>query len=425
MIHEDFLQAGWKTGLFLKPDLQLTDGRKLEIINRGIHNKNNGPDFSQAKIRIDNTIWAGSIEFHVKSSDWIKHGHSADPAYKNVILHIVWEHDTEIQSQDGYILPCLELKNIVSQKQLNNYLALIQSLKEIPCEDTIREVDSFTVYQMLQRTVVDRIERKTERIHKILCESQNDWHKAFYKTLFRNFGFKTNQHAFEDLADRIPVKVFDLLKDKPLTSEALLIGCSGLLSIGETADEYTVFLKEEFKFLKHKYNLNEHTPTLWKFSKMRPHNFPFIRLVQLASLLNQNYQLPARVLEAQTVKELIGLFNTNISEYWKDHYKPGVEGKFKNNDLSKDSIDLLIINTCVPFVFLYGKESGTEGYCEKALSWLENIKPENNNIIKYWRSIGIKPTNCFETQALIELKESYCTKKRCMDCLIGYEILKK
>ncbi|MCZ2128978.1 MAG: DUF2851 family protein [Bacteroidia bacterium] len=422
---EDFLQAGWKTGLFLKPEFRLTDGRKLVVLNRGIHNKNNGPDFIQAKIRIEDTLWAGSIEFHVKSSDWNKHGHTTDNAYKNVILHIVWEHDTEIQLQDGSTLPCLELKPIVSQKQLHNYLALIQSLKEIPCEDTIKDVNSLTVYQMLQRTVVERIERKTERIASILAESNNDWHKAFYKTLFRNFGFKTNQHAFEELADRIPVKVFDLLKDKPITSEALLMGCSGLLSTDEYADSYTVFLKEEFKFLKHKYNLNELSPTLWKFSKMHPHNFPFIRLVQLASLLNHNYQLPARVLEAQSTKDLIGLFSTKISEYWKDHYKPGVEGKFKNNDLSKDSIDLLIINTCVPFVFIYGKESGTAEYCEKALSWLEDIKPENNSIIRSWKSIGIKAANCFETQGLIELKESYCTQKRCMECLIGYDILKK
>lgn len=418
------MQAGWKTGLFLKPDLQLTDGRKLEIINRGIHNKNNGPDFSQAKIRIDNTIWAGSIEFHVKSSDWIKHGHSTDPAYQNVILHIVWENDNEIHAQDGSTLPCLELKNIVSQKQLNNYLSLTQSLKEIPCEESIKDINSITVYQMLQRTVVERIERKTERIRETLLANNNDWHKAFYKTLFRNFGFKTNQHAFEELAERIPVRVFDLLKDKPITSEALLIGCSGLLNIDGNADEYSVFLKEEFKFLKHKYNLSELSPTLWKFSKMRPHNFPFIRLVQLASSLNRNYQLPARVLEAQTTKDLISLFNTQIPEYWKDHYKPSVAGNFKNIDLSKDSIDLLIINTCVPFVFLYGKESGTEDYCEKALSWLENIKPESNHIIRYWKSIGIKSQNCFESQGLLELKESYCTKKRCMDCLIGYEILK-
>ncbi|MCK9480929.1 MAG: DUF2851 family protein [Bacteroidia bacterium] len=425
MIREDFLQACWKTGLLHKPDYILTDGRKLEVLNRGLHNSNNGPDFIQAKIRIDNTVWAGNIEFHIKSSDWLKHGHSKDPAYKNVILHIVWQHDTEIHLQDGDVLPCLELKNIISQKQLNNYVSLIQSLKEIPCEDSIKEVNSLAVHQMLHRTVVERIERKTERIQKILIENNNDWFRAFYQTLFRNFGFKTNQHAFEELSTCLPIKIFDLLKDKPITSEALLIGCSGLLFLDENADEYSRFLNEEFKFLQHKYSLNTLSPTLWKFSKMRPYNFPFIRLVQLASLLNRNYHLPARVLEASTVNDLIKLFNTNIPEYWKDHYKPGIQGKFLNNDLSKDSIDLLIVNTCVPFVFLYGKESGNDDYCEKALSWLENIKPENNNIIRHWRSIGIKPSNCFESQGLIELKESYCTKKKCLDCSIGFEILKK
>jgi len=425
MIQEDFLQLGWKTGIFLQSDFVLTDGRKVEIINKGTHNLHGGPDFSQGKIRIEDTIWAGNIEFHVKSSDWEKHGHSNDSAYNNVILHVVWEHDLEIKAPDGSLIPCLELKNYIPKNQLNNYFSLIESLHEIPCQERIRQVDSLTVHNMLQRAVVNRIERKSERIAKILSESQNDWQKAFFVSLFRNFGFKTNQVAFEELASRIPVKVFDTLKDKPLTSEALLLGSSGLLQLEKNPDPYIQSLLSEYEFLQHKYKLNPMPVELWKFSKLRPHNIPFVRMAQLASLLNRNSHLFSRILEAENVKELISLFSSKISEYWIAHYKPGIIGKIQNSNLSKDAIDLIIVNTCVPIVFMFGRESGNNEYCEKALAWLEAIKPENNSIISYWKSIGIKPQNCYESQGLLELKEVFCQNKKCLDCQIGFSILNK
>ncbi len=422
-IKEEFLQLGWKTGLFVSLYATLVDGKEIEIVDRGQLNYQSGPDFSQAKIRIDNTLWVGNIEMHVKSSDWFKHKHSADNAYNSVILHVVWEHDAEVLNKDGTPIPTLELKPLVSSTQLHNYLALLESLHDIPCQNHLKFVDSLTIHQMIHRAVVNRIERKSDRIKYILADSNNDWDQAFYQLLFRNFGFKTNQHAFEALISELPYKLFDTLKDKPLDTEALLFGVAGLLHANEHNDPYVEQLIANFEFLKHKHKLQIIAPNLWKFGKLRPHNFPYIRLAQLASLLTRNNRLFSRVLAAESVNDLIGLFSSAISPYWVNHYKPGVQGNFKNSDLSKDAIDLIIINTCVPVVFMYGRESGNLEFCDKALQWLEAVKPENNAVIKYWKSIGISPHNCFESQGLMELREVFCTQKKCLNCAIGFSIL--
>lgn len=424
-IQEDFIQLAWQTGVFPAHALKLIDGSHLSIFNKGVLNRNEGPDFSDAKIQIQDTLWAGTIEIHCKSSDWDKHKHQFDPLYNTVILHVVWEYDKPVYNSLGTELPCLELKNLIPANQLHNYFQLMESLSEIPCENQFKKIDSLSVHHMLERALVERLERKSKRINFLLEENTGDWKKVFFITLFRNFGFKTNELAFEELANKLPTKLLDLMKEKPLESEALLLGCSGLLTIEKEPDTYILQLQNEFLYLQHKYNLQQIPVEFWKFSKLRPHNLPYIRLAQLASLLNRNTHLFSRVIDAQHTKELIQLFQTHISPYWIAHYKPGKIGKMTHSNLSKDAIDLLIVNTCSPIAFAYGKHTGNEDLMQKSVAWLEEIQPENNRVLRYWKKIGFKPQNCSQSQALLELKEQYCNNKKCMQCSIGYAILKQ
>ncbi len=422
-LQEEFLQMGWKTGLFMTDKAMLTDGRTVQILHRGHLNTGSGPDFLQAKIQIEDTLWMGNIEFHVNSSDWMKHRHQHDPAYESVILHVVWKNDLPIYTADGMAIPTLELHPLVSPVQLEKYQALLFSLQEIPCEHHLKKINSVTIYQMIQRAVIDRIERKTQRIYTLLEHVQQDWENVFYHMLFRNFGFRHNQHAFEALIQQLPYTLFDHLKDRPMSSEALLFGTAGLLSSGHQSS-YLQSLLSEYEFLRHKHHLQPIHPSLWTFGRLRPANFPFVRLAQLSSILSHHNRLLSRVLEADDIQQLYLLFQSQISTYWIIHYKPDVSGKMKNNNLSKNSIDLIIINTCVPVVFAYGKASGQPELVDKALSWLEKIKPENNRVIRYWKKWGIIPQHCFDSQGLLELKEMYCQPKKCMECHIGYQLLR-
>jgi hypothetical protein len=424
-IQEDFIQLAWQTGIFPTSTLTLVDGRMVTLYKKGVLNKDSGPDFNDAKIQIEDTIWAGTIEIHIKSSDWDKHKHPLDPLYNTVILHVVWEYDKPVYNSLGIELPCLELKNIIPIKHLLNYGQLMESLSEIPCENQFRGIDSLTVHHMLERTLVERLEKKSQRIAKQLDTHTGDWKKVFYLTLFRNFGFKTNEWAFEELAQKLPTKLLDLLKGKPVESEALLFGCSGLLSIESNPDPYILQLQNEFAYLQHKYNLSSILLAFWKFSKLRPHNLPYIRIAQLASLLNKHTHLFSKVIDAQDTKELMQLFQTDISPYWIAHYKPGIIGKMTNANLSKEAIDLIIVNTCVPIAFSYGKHTGNEELVQRAIAWLENIQPENNRVVRYWKKIGFNPKNCSQSQSLLELKEAYCNNKNCMQCSIGYAVLKQ
>lgn len=405
--------------------LVLTDGRPLQVLNRGVHNHGVGPDFLQAKLVVDQTTWIGSVEMHVKSSDWLLHGHQNDPQYQAVILHVVWKHDQELLYNDGTPIPVLELQNQVEPERVEAYKTLVlESLQGIPCKNHIQYVDSITVYQMIQNAVVHRLKRKTERLKTLLNETQQDWNTVFYRQLFRNMGFKTNEHAFEAMAERIHPKILQQMNDKPRSCEALLLGVANLLQDTPKTDAYIEDLKNEYLFLEHKYNLKPIPHGLWKFGKLRPHNFPYVRIAQLASLLNQNNHLFSRVLEAQKVSDLLPLFSSQISEYWIRHIKPAEQTHFTNTNLSHDAVDLILVNTCVPVVFLYGEQTQNPDLQQKALEWLEEIKPENNRYIKAWKALGIKPAHCLESQGLIELYESFCSAKKCMECSIGFKILK-
>lgn len=421
---EDFLHYVWKYKLFDTSNLLTTNNEAITIINSGMHNTDAGPDFFNGKIQIGDTVWAGNIEIHIDSSDWLAHQHQHDKAYENVVLHVVFNDDKVIYDANNNPIPTLELKHLVSDKLIAKNQYLQNSKDWIPCQNQIAGVDDFTVKTWLNRLAVERLERKSEEIQITLQQNKNDWEQTFYQYLFKYFGLKVNALPFEQLAKNTSVKIAE--KHNQLISiEALYYGQAGYLE-ENINDEYYLRLQKEYQFLKAKFSLNPIDKSLWKLLRLRPANFPTIRISQLANLLNQQTRLFAKVLEINTVKELEQLFKTTTSAYWKNHYQFGVEAeKSSTKKVGKTLINTLIINVVVPFLFVYGKQKQDEKLMDKALQFLESIKSESNSIISKWEELNVISSNAMHSQALLELKNNYCSQKKCLNCNIGSKILQQ
>ena len=423
MLKEEFLHYIWKYKLYQTFELKSTEGYPVQILNSGIHNTNSGPDFFNGKIKVGDTIWVGNIEIHVKSSDWIKHHHQSDKAYNNVILHVVYQYDQPVYDKNGNLIPTIELKGLIDEKLFNKYDKLLNAfhLNWIPCENQINGVDHFTIKTWLSRLAIERLENKSIEINKLLKSNKNDWEQTFYQYLFKYFGLKINAYPFEQLAINTPLKIIE--KHHNLFSiEALLYGQAGFLE-ENIEDEYYNQLKKEYHFLKNKFHLNPFDKSLWKLLRLRPSNFPAIRISQMAQLLNNNSRLCSKIIETETVSEIQNFFAVSASQYWNTHYQFNVQAKQNRiKNLGKNTINNIIINVIVPFTFVYGKIKQDENLTDKALNLMENIKPENNAIIKKWAELGLKPDNAMQTQSLIELKNNYCSPKKCLNCSIGNKI---
>lgn len=424
MMKEEFLHYLWKYKLYNASKLKTVNGETIEILNSGIHNLDAGPDFFNGKVKIAETIWAGNIEIHVKSSDWLKHNHQTDKAYNNVVLHVVYQNDKPILDNNNQPIPTLELKDIIDQSRYEKYEDLIASKDWIPCGNQIKLVDKFVINTWLNRLVVERLERKSEEIKTTLLQNKNDWEQTFYQYLFKYFGLKVNAFPFEQLAKNTPLKIIE--KHNQLISiEALFYGQAGFLE-AELKDEYHQKLLKEYQFLKAKFGLELIDKSLWKLLRLRPANFPTIRISQLANLLHQHPRLFSRIIEAKTVVEIQQYFKVNASKYWNNHYQFGEETTpSSTKNLGINTINNIIINVVVPFTFVYGKFKQDEALVEKALSLLEKTKPETNIIVKNWKELGVKSANAMQTQSLIELKNNYCSPKKCLNCSIGNNILQQ
>ncbi len=421
---EDFLHFLWKFKLFNSVDLKTTEGESVQVLKSGLHNHDSGPDFSHAKILIGEKEWSGNLEIHLKSSDWYKHHHQDDPAYKNVILHVVFEHDKEVFLHQKGDLPVLELKNFISHEYLNKYKKLENSRGWIPCQNQFPLLDEFKVNQWLERMVVNRLQRKSTALLRIYFETDKDWNETFYRWLSRSFGFKINSEAMENLAKKTPFKLIKKHANSLFQIEALLFGQAGFLN-QEFTEEYPKSLKREYLFLKEKYHLNAINPSEWKFSKTHPSNFPTKRIAQLATFLANETNTFSKVLEIDNPEVLRGKFAAETSEYWKNHYrldKP--TSQIRSRKMGKSSLDGLIINSISTLLFTYGRKTENEVMVSKAILLLENCSKETNGIIKKWIELGIQPNNAKHTQGLIELKREYCEKKKCLSCTFGSEILK-
>jgi len=418
---EDFLHYLWKYSLYGNKPLQLTDGTNVEVISCGEHNNDSGPDFFNAKVKIGNTVWAGNIEIHVLASDWHRHKHQNNKAYDNIILHVVAKNDTDIKRENGKLIPALEL---ISPKGVyEQYLYLMQSKSWVACETFIKKINEFIIIDWKQALLIERLQEKSEIIEERFIANNKNWEEAFYQTLAANFGFKTNSLPFEMLAKSVPVNYLGKHKDNLLLIEAMLFGQSGLLP--KTPKEpYTIQLLKDYEHLKNKFNLQPMSGHLWKFSKLRPSNFPTVRLAQFAALIHNSNALMSKIIEAENFSEVKKYFDVEASGYWQNHYVFEKTSAHRNKKFGDTAFQNIVINTIAPFFALYGSLKNNPHYTQKALNWLTQLKPEQNSITKHWSELGLNVKNAFDSQSLIQLKNSYCNKKKCLNCRIGNQVIK-
>jgi hypothetical protein len=419
---EDFLHYLWKFKKFDISNLTTSNGEKLTIENSGSYLQLAGPDFFNSQITIDNQKWAGNIEIHLKSSDWYSHHHERDSNYDSVILHVVWEHDVEIYRQNNAEIPVLILKELVSKETLANYHSLVSPKSWIYCEKQIEFINSFIMLSWQERLFFERLERKSKSIFELAESSLQDWDAILFCQLAKNFGLNTNGDSFYNMANSIPFSIIRKEGNDLFNLESLLFGIAGLLEINKE-DHYYKKLKTNFDYLVHKYQLQSNSFTPLQFFKHRPDNFPTIRVSQLANVYYCQQQLFSKIIKADNVAAIYDIFDKSVSEYWKTHYQFDKISPKKKKGLSKSFIDLLIINTIIPLQFAYAKSQGKE-ISDKLISLLNQVQPESNAIIEKFSSFGLKAQNAFETQALLQLKNEYCNKSRCLECTIGMELLK-
>lgn len=424
-MNEDILSFIWRFQYLAAEALCTDEGSKLSILRTGHRNGNAGPDFSEARVIIDDFQWVGSVEIHVKSSDWYLHNHETDPAYETVILHVVWENDRPVLRQDGTFLPTLTLKEFVERSVLERYVQLQDETETIPCAGMFGQVNDIQKYGMLDRVLLERLDRKASLVTELLAKCNNDWEETAYQWLGRHFGFKLNDAPFARLTEIVSWKILRKHRDKLNQIEALLFGCAGLIPTGSN-DFYIRQLRTEYQFLSAKYGLksqqlNGHE---WKNLRMRPSGFPTVRLAQFARLLNKNGSLFSEIILAPGFSTLLSIFHIEQSDYWQDHYLFEKKSKGKVPFLGKDSANLLIVNGAVPLLVAYARHRQQPELLEKAIYWLSEIAVEKNRITKEWETLGMKVTTAADSQALIEWYNNYCTFRKCLECTVGASLVR-
>ncbi|MFQ5334956.1 MAG: DUF2851 family protein [Flavobacteriales bacterium] len=420
---EEFLHYVWRYQLWDTPHLRTVDGQNLSVVSPGTQNSDAGPDFFNAKVRIGSTLWAGNVEIHLSGSDWEKHGHGDDSAYDNVVLHMVFRHDRQAVNRSGRPLPTLVAEGQLDSKVYKRYEDLQKNLWA-PCSGRINRVDKLVVNNWLERLLVERLERKSAYIAKLLAHTNNDWAEAFYIALAGNFGFSVNALPFELLAKGLKQNILARHRNNLMQVESLLFGNAGMLE-REFKDAYPRMLQREYHILKEKYSLKPGEKHLWKYLRLRPGNFPTIRIAQFAALISSSESLFSRVLDTGDVKKLHTFFRVCASEYWSSHYTFDKPSPPRMKKLGDFAISTLLINTVLPVKFLYGRSTGDEGCCERAVDMIAQLPPENNTVIRKWQDFGITAGTALQSQALLELRKNYCVEKKCLNCAIGLKILEQ
>ena len=420
---ESFLHYLWQLQYFEKKNLLTSEGERVTVLKTGTLNSNAGPDFFNAKIKIGEIDWVGNVEIHIKSSDWFAHHHEKDTAYDNVILHVVWENDKPVH-QNHTAIPTLELKNRVDSSLLDEYRKLINSPTLIACERTFSKVDDLIKISMLDKALMQRLETKAGDVTALLKFNNNDWNETTYQLIARNFGFKVNADPFFQLSKALPYKIIQK-QNNLLQVEALFFGQAGMLET-KTKDEYISMLFREYHLLSQKYSLGDFrlNPSQWRFLRLRPANFPTIRLAQLAALLFYSKNIFSQIISIESNISVQKIFLQQQSDYWKSHYRFGKKAKGSVAELGAESIQNVVINTVAPLLVAYGKHKDEQAYIDRAVELLQQLPAEQNKITKEWNELGLKVRNAFDSQALIELHNSFCQKRQCLNCSIGISILK-
>lgn len=419
---EAFLHHVWMFKRFNHHNLRLSKGKVLSILNHGTYNRNSGPDFLNACLKIDHTIWHGHVEIHIKSKDWTTHNHNKDPAYNNVILHVVYENNGDVLTESGTKPLCLELKGRIDKNLLLNFKGLFNKQLNIPCKKFISTIDGSYINIYLERLLTERLQNKTNIILRILRTAKGDWEQCLYVLTMSYLGGPVNKAAFEELGYRLPHKLISKYLDRPLSVEALLLGQSGMISRFKE-DNYISALTKEYGHLKRKHQLTPMTGNEWRFGTLRPQNSPALRIAQFAAIYLKNKALLSSVLSARNAKELIAILDVNTSKYWSQHFIPGKSSSKKVKSLGSTTKTSIVVNAFIPLLCARGVLLRDESLRSDCFEFLTELKPENNQIIQMWKGLGVHVDNCSQTQALIELKTQYCDKFRCLNCRLGTKLL--
>ncbi|NCT09528.1 MAG: DUF2851 family protein [Flavobacteriia bacterium] len=422
-MNEDFLYYLWQYQLFFKSAIKTTNQQQISILKTGTHNKNSGPDFLNAHIKIDSETWFGNVEMHIKSSDWYVHNHEVDSNYDAVILHVVWEHDVTVFTKENQVLPTLELKNFVDKELISKYNNFLYDSKRwIPCENQLETVEPFLIKNWLERLYFERLEQKSLVIKDILQHTNFDFEAVLFVLLAKNFGLKVNGDAFLKLATSIDYSVVKKVRFDEQQLAALFFGQAGFLE-DDLQEQYHIQLKKEYDYLRHKYHLQANHKNYFQFFRMRPPNFPTIRIAQLVSLFHQHQNLFSKVMKLEKKEDFYSLFSVEVQTFWKTHFTFETESKKSSKKITKSFVDLLLINTIIPLKFVYLQEKS--GFDEETiLKLISQIAPEKNSIIDAFSKLKVAPKSALESQALLTLKNDYCTKKRCLYCAIGNRLLR-
>ncbi len=429
---EQLLHYVWKHRLYPLAPLATTDGLAVEVIDPGLHNRNAGPDFFNAKVRIGGTLWVGNVEIHTRASDWYTHGHDGDARYDNVVLHVVEEADGETVTRAGRRLPqlCLPVPEYVRE----GYGELMQDDHYPPCRKVTAVLPRITVRSWLAALGTERLSEKADAIAARAARHGGSWEDAAFVTLARAFGFGVNSDAFEQWAESLPMGAVAHHRDDRFQVEAIFLGQAGLLSTDTVsvrhraaaeADPYFRRLVSEYAYLKHKFSLAPVDGRLWRFLRLRPQNFPYIRLSQLAGVYVSRRFSMSQLADCASLADVRGLFAADVSEYWRTHYTFGVESRPSDKRLSAASADVLAVNVAQPLLFAYGRHRHDGQLTERALSLLDDMRPEDNAVVRAWRECGVTAETAADSQALVELKSRYCDRRDCLRCRFGYEYLKK
>ena len=423
-MQEDFLHYIWKLKKFNTADLKTTNKEVVEIVSVGEHNYNSGPDFFNSQLKIEDQLWAGNVEIHIKSSDWFVHNHEIDSTYDNVILHVVWENDTEVFRKDNTEIPTIELKKYVSKTALESYQKLFsQANTWINCENDFKSVDDFTIINWLERLYFERLERKSQDIEKLLKASSNNWESVLFIMLAKNFGLKVNGDSFLSIANSIDFSIIRKQQSNLASLEALLFGQAGLLE-NDIQDTYFMELANEYEFLIQKFGISNTNVTPLQFFRLRPPNFPTIRLSQLANVYYQHQNIFSKIIEINAIEDFYELFNVGTSLFWETHYTFGKASKKSKKVITKSFIDLLLINTIIPIKFSYAKHIGKLNE-EPILNLIQEIVLEKNSIVEKFNELKTISKSALHSQAWIQLKNEYCDKNKCLQCAIGNRLLNR
>ncbi|MCU0420543.1 MAG: DUF2851 family protein [Cyclobacteriaceae bacterium] len=422
---EAFLHYIWLHQYFDRSALRTQAGEEILVHKPGLLNTHAGPDFSGAKITIGSLQWVGQVEVHIKSSDWAHHRHQTDQAYENVILHVVWQDDRPVQRSDGTSIPTLVLQGRVDEKLLRDFRKLINSGQSIPCSSQLRSVPSLIRHAMLDRALAQRLEKKGAEVLALLRSNTGDWEETAYQLLARNMGFKVNADPFFQLAKNLPIKILRKHQNSPVQVEALLFGQAGFL-MARTQDPYVQTLHKEFFFLAKKYRLEEKimSSSQWKFLRLRPANFPTVRLAQLAALLPTLPSLFSFLVEVSDIRALKDRVSVSPSAYWQTHYRFGVKAAAANVRMGEDSVVNIAINTVAPLLAAYSQHTDDQTYLDRALEWLPQLRAESNRITRLWAQAGLRAQHAFDSQAQLELYHHFCLQRHCLNCAIGGYLLK-